>query len=127
MKKLFLFSLILLSGIISLWGQSNEISIHENLDYSKFEKKADGQTWRLLGIASNEKVTAIGIRIILTSNRSGSFYIPDNVYLYGDFGTTYPFKMRILDREWNFGSSWEYNSGHVCPLKIVDGYYKFNI
>ncbi len=107
-----------------MWGQSNEISIQENADYSQFEKKADGQTWRLLGLASSEKVTAIGIRIIITNNRSGSFYIPDNVYLSGDFGSVSPFKMRIFDRDWRFGTSYEYNSGN--KNKHIDVVIYFN-
>ena len=90
MKHLLSIFTAVVISTASLWGQSREITLKSDADYSTYFRKDDSQTWQLLGIASNDYFTAIGIRVTVNNRREGAFYIPDNVYLSGPFGTINP-------------------------------------
>ncbi|MBP5397138.1 MAG: trypsin-like peptidase domain-containing protein [Bacteroidales bacterium] len=112
MKRVFSLLFAVIISIISLWGQSREITLKSDDDYSSFVRKDYDQTWQLLGVASNDFFTAVGIRITINSRQEGGFNIPDNVYLSGPFGTLNPIALTVNGEDWKLGNQYHYDRGN---------------
>lgn len=112
MKKLCFVISMFLCGIIG-WSQNNSLQPAQNADYSSFVRNVQGQQlWQLMGVASNETVTALFFNISVLSKEPGGFIFPPSIYISGDFGTMNPIGLRVADNDFPLGKIWQYPKGN---------------
>lgn len=123
MKRLFCSLFILILFYIAK-SQDNIIQPIGDVDYSGYFAKCKDVNWQLTGIASNNKFTALFIRLEINTISRGYIQFPSSDYIFGDFGSSYPIALKIQDKDYPLNKRWMFSKWNKG--KVIDCILYFN-